>query len=246
MNNDCGVYRIKNVETGKLYIGSSKTIARRFYCHRWDLRRGSHHSPLLQRAWKKYGEAAFTFEIIVICSENNLLFYEQAAMDLYRAYDPAFGMNISSIAGRSCVEWTKERRAASSAQRMGKRVFDNPVARANLLAAVHRGDKHHMFGKSHSEDSRKRISKNRKGITAWNKGIPSLTKGVKRDPVARASIAAGVRSGKNAKLTMAKANEIRQRHLQNERVVSIAARYDVSKHVVYQIINNKAWQQEVA
>lgn len=54
-----GVYVLENVLNGKIYVGSSKNIARRIYEHFKDLKGGRHHSIHLQRAWNLYGETSF-------------------------------------------------------------------------------------------------------------------------------------------------------------------------------------------
>jgi group I intron endonuclease len=239
---DCGVYRITNTATGKVYIGSSATVSRRIYLHKWDLERGKHHSPLMQRAWSKYGSAAFTFEKVLVCAEQDLLLYEQILIDFYQAADPAFGMNIVPLAGRMCIEWTPERRAASSAARIGKPVFkDDPEKYARLLANVKRGPEHGMFGRKHSPESIAKFSASLKGRTPWNKGI-SAGKGEKRSEHGRANIAAGTRAGANAKLSMEKAREIRARHAAGGvSQVALAREYGVATTGICKVLANKSW-----
>lgn len=59
-----GVYIIRNLTNGKVYIGASANVERRWRNHENDLRRGVHHSSHLQRAWLKYGEDAFAFDVL--------------------------------------------------------------------------------------------------------------------------------------------------------------------------------------
>ncbi len=59
-----GVYRIKNIDDGKQYIGSSIRLGRRLIEHKSRLRHNSHGNEYLQRAWNKHGENAFEFEIL--------------------------------------------------------------------------------------------------------------------------------------------------------------------------------------
>jgi group I intron endonuclease len=67
-----GIYRIRCIVSGRSYIGSSNHINRRWAQHRSSLRKGSHHSAALQRAWNKYGESSFEFAIIELCSVAEL------------------------------------------------------------------------------------------------------------------------------------------------------------------------------
>ena len=66
----CGVYKITNLANGHKYIGSAKNVISRMTDHKRDLRKGVHANSRLQRAWDKYGEANFVFEVIEYCSEE--------------------------------------------------------------------------------------------------------------------------------------------------------------------------------
>ena len=61
-----GIYIIKNLANGKVYVGSSANISARWCKHRTALEAGTHHSVKLQRAWAKYGRDAFSFEVVAI------------------------------------------------------------------------------------------------------------------------------------------------------------------------------------
>lgn len=61
---DSGVYMIRNTINGHFYIGSSVDMRNRVLKHRNELRGGKHANPRLQKAWIKYGEDAFGFEIL--------------------------------------------------------------------------------------------------------------------------------------------------------------------------------------
>ncbi len=103
-----GVYQIRNIKNNKRYIGSSIDIDSRWYRHKKHLRKGVHHSILLQRAWDKDYEGAFVFEIleyVVQCDLSKsefrkpLLAREQYYKDLYKSYDRKYGYDICKIAG---------------------------------------------------------------------------------------------------------------------------------------------------
>lgn len=82
-----GVYQIRHLKSSKRYIGScahQRGLGRRWRIHQSDLRRGRHHNSKLQRAWKKYGEDAFIFEILLYCDAENCLMYEQMMLDHYQ------------------------------------------------------------------------------------------------------------------------------------------------------------------
>jgi group I intron endonuclease len=82
-----GIYKIKNKVTGKSYIGSSKQIEKRWEQHLQTLKKGIHHSILLQRAWNKYEESSFQFEVLEECEEDVLLEREQRYLNMKPEYN---------------------------------------------------------------------------------------------------------------------------------------------------------------
>jgi group I intron endonuclease len=76
------IYAIENIHNGKMYIGSTKNYVYRWRAHKTTLRKGAHHSFVLQKAWEKYGESSFVFKLLLICSKDTRYFYEQSLMKL--------------------------------------------------------------------------------------------------------------------------------------------------------------------
>lgn len=93
-----GIYKITCVPSGKAYIGSSVNVEKRWREHRHHLAKGKHHSPTLQRAWNKYGSAAFTWEVLERVGEHELLSREQHYLDYYQPFKSA-GFNHAPKAG---------------------------------------------------------------------------------------------------------------------------------------------------
>lgn len=79
--NASGIYKWINLVNGKIYIGSAVKFRKRKDLHLLNLRRGDHHSKYLQYAYNKYGEDKFKFEIIELCSKENLETREQYYLD---------------------------------------------------------------------------------------------------------------------------------------------------------------------
>lgn len=96
MLDSAGVYTITCSPTGAQYVGSAVCFRRRFRQHMSDLRLGTHKSTYMQRAWLKYGETAFTFDIALVCDKTQAVYFEQRVMD---AYKPVF--NTAKVAGSS-------------------------------------------------------------------------------------------------------------------------------------------------
>lgn len=65
-----GIYKIQNHISNKCYIGSSVDIYYRMKDHRQTLEKNKHCNIKLQRAWNKYGENAFEFEVIEVLDEH--------------------------------------------------------------------------------------------------------------------------------------------------------------------------------
>lgn len=76
-----GIYKITNINTDKMYIGSSKDIEYRCINHFSMLKNDAHHSIHLQRSYNKHGIDAFKFEIVEICDEKELINRENYYMN---------------------------------------------------------------------------------------------------------------------------------------------------------------------
>lgn len=76
------IYAITNKVNGKQYIGSTVNYKSRWHTHRSALRRGKHHSFIMQNAWNKYGEQSFDFKLLLVCDKNQRIFYEKSLMPL--------------------------------------------------------------------------------------------------------------------------------------------------------------------
>ena len=62
-----GIYKIENKVNGKVYVGQSIDIERRWYSHKTQLNGNRHGNVHLQNAWNKNGNNSFEFVIV----ENN-------------------------------------------------------------------------------------------------------------------------------------------------------------------------------
>lgn len=89
-----GIYKILNIISGKIYVGSALNILSRWRRHRTHANGNYHHSITFQRAWNKYGKEAFNIEILEYCDKDNLAEREQFWLDLLKPYDINIGYNI--------------------------------------------------------------------------------------------------------------------------------------------------------
>ena len=91
-----GIYKILNTINGHQYVGSAINLKKRKNDHWKGLAEGKHRNSHLQRAWNKYGEAAFEFRVIGTCPPEKLVMLEQEVMDHLK---PEY--NIAPVAGSS-------------------------------------------------------------------------------------------------------------------------------------------------
>jgi len=66
-----GIFQIRNIQTGKILLGSSTNLHGPLNKHRFMLSIGSHDNAVLQQDWNRFGADAFTFEILEIVKPND-------------------------------------------------------------------------------------------------------------------------------------------------------------------------------
>lgn len=117
-----GIYKITNVETKKFYIGSSNIVKRRAKEHHKKLISGTHSNPFFQNAFIKYGIENFIFEILELCSYEDLIVREQYWLDETKCYDSLIGYNICCKADspRDPSEATRKKMSESGKKRPPK------------------------------------------------------------------------------------------------------------------------------
>lgn len=122
-----GVYRITNLENGKIYIGGTvDKIKQRFAAHFSEARRGQHINPHFQSAWNKYGEENFLFEIVEIIFDKDKKYVnerEQWWIDFYESYKPELGYNINRKADRKTFTEEQKEYAARLKNPQGVLVY---------------------------------------------------------------------------------------------------------------------------
>lgn len=85
-----GIYEVRNNITDSTYIGSAINLDRRRSVHFSLLRKNLHPNIHLQRAWNKYGNDSFEFNILLFCRRDVLIFYEQRFLD---TITPAYNLS---------------------------------------------------------------------------------------------------------------------------------------------------------
>lgn len=168
--NEPGIYKCTCLSNGRIYIGQSINLQRRLSEHIYSLRCNRHRNSHLQNAWNKYGEESFVWEVVELCSVDNLNTQEQYWIEYYDSFNSGFnlttggegsgGFKVSnetkekqSIATKNT--WTTERRYEQRDRMLGS---NNPMSGkiGELNPAYgkdHSGEKNGMYGKHHTEEA---------------------------------------------------------------------------------------------
>lgn len=93
-----GIYQLRQLSTGRKYIGGSVDIRTRVLVHLRELRNQSHGNPRLQRAWNVSGENDFVIEILEIVADR-LLVNKREQFYLDTAIDFSTDFNIIKVSG---------------------------------------------------------------------------------------------------------------------------------------------------
>lgn len=149
-----GIYAIRNAASGKVYVGSALNIQRRWWQHQSRLKLGNHHSRKLQAAWNKHGPSSFSFEVLELVSDADVLIArEQHWIDSLEAHGPK-GYNMRPLAESSLgVIQSDETKAIRSALLTGRKLTEEHRKKIALS----------ITGRTLSESARKKISDALKG-----------------------------------------------------------------------------------
>lgn len=88
-----GIYKITNKQNGKVYVGKSTNVTRRWHEHVKHLLDGTHHSSKLQKDFEIFGVLNFTFEVITTCAKEDLDIEE--AIHIHKYDSIISGYNIA-------------------------------------------------------------------------------------------------------------------------------------------------------
>ena len=160
MDKASGIYKITCTPTQKYYYGSSEDIHKRWYFHKWALRRNEHDNRHLQFAWNKYGEATFQIEVVQLVPAAHLLEVETVYLNEHVGRAECFNLALDATApmrGRKHSEATKSRMTET---RIGKHRSEETCRK---IGEAQLGSNHHFFGKHLSEEHRRKIGEAGKG-----------------------------------------------------------------------------------
>jgi hypothetical protein len=93
--NTCGVYGIISNADGRIYVGGSADLGRRFSTHKYDLSKREHCNPHLQRLHDENPSSLEFFVIEEVQDNSQLRNREQFWMDFYKSYLIENGFNTN-------------------------------------------------------------------------------------------------------------------------------------------------------
>lgn len=188
------IYSITFVGSSRIYVGSAVNPRTRWQQHSHLLRKGRHHSVLLQRAWAKYGSESARFKIIEEVDDDNLLLVrEQHWMNanadrLYNRSPTA----ESRLGAKMSIEARRKISASliGNKRRLGKPF--PPEDRAKISAAVRTAIK----------DGRKIVAIRPENLAAFNAAVKAgIVPHPSRNPERDAAIVASHARTKSPKAT---------------------------------------------
>ena len=160
-----GIYKISNKTTGRMYIGSAVNLSTRFRDHLNSLKVKKHYNQHLQRTWNKYGESDFQFIVMLYCGSEDLLFYEQRAIDV----NIGNLFNMCMVAGSPLG--TNHTLAAKKKISISKTGVSLSIRHKENIAKSMIGKNQ---GQKYTDEQRRLNSEAHKGSIPWNKGLTGI------------------------------------------------------------------------
>lgn len=194
-----GIYVIRNMVTGKIYVGQSRDVISRVATHRARLNRGAHNNSYLQSSWVRHGMDAFEFEVVDECPPGELNAREEFFIETFDSCNPAKGYNQSKSAAGG-VKPTGERNKRISEALKGRKLTDEhrknmsrtqsaPDAVARKVA--------YMTGRPASPETREKIRQSKLGRKASEEDRRKMSdahKGIPFSPERKAKVSDTIRA----------------------------------------------------
>lgn len=199
-----GIYCIRCVPTGKVYVGQASRLRVRWNHHRRRLILGKHRNKPLQNAWNKYGPDAFDFEVLEEVEAERLTEREDHFINLLEAAHRDHGFNrcpaAESLLGIKHGPYARERVEAVAAKLRGRPGKPISEERKVWLSAL-------QLGRRHTAETREKCRAAKLGKKQSPEAIAKSAAsrcGMKPTPETRAKISAAQKGRINSPETRAK------------------------------------------
>jgi group I intron endonuclease len=156
MNKIIGIYKITS-PSGKVYIGESKDIFKRWYYYKKMHCVSQVH---LYNSFLKYGIESHKFEIIMECSLEDLKYFESCFQEIYRAVEKGLNLVYTKHYEKKQIrsEYTKKK-ARESMKNLYKNGYVNP-----MQGKTHSEETKEKMRKPKSEETKRRMSESKKKL----------------------------------------------------------------------------------
>ena len=123
-----GIYKITNKLNGKCYVGQSQNIFKRWSVH-GNKNNANNCSMVIAKAVTKYGVENFTFEILELCSKNELNDKEKYWISKFDTYSKGYN---STTGGDSPEESAFSKLKKDTVGMLYKQLLDNVIPMVEL------------------------------------------------------------------------------------------------------------------
>lgn len=134
------IYKLTNLEDGKVYVGQTNNLDIRKNRHFYDLKKNKHYNKFLQNSYNKYGKENFIFECIEIT--DNLDERELYWINKYGGINSELNYNLKDPLTGDYSDYLKVEIKKSMS-----------------------GENNPNYGNKWSEEQKEKLSKERKGLT---------------------------------------------------------------------------------
>ena len=181
------VYKITNKISGKLYIGQTvQKVSTRWIQHKCDAKTRKYHS-VLHRAMNKHGIENFEIKIIARCNSMEEMNHREAYyINTFNTlapngYNAAEGGKNHRLTDAQKIKLSKLKMGVKTGKTWNKGISPSYETRMKIKYAS-TGKRNGMYGKCHSEETKKKIAEKRKGTKSPAHVIENLA-AINRRPV---------------------------------------------------------------
>ena len=173
-----GIYKITCTVNGKIYVGSAINLYKRLQGHQWELRNNRHTNIYLQRAWNKYGESAFTFEVIELVMPWSRFDRENYWLKTLKPFDKNIGFNTCKTAGE--IPSQKGRLVSDETRAKMSRAAQNRGMQPEAIEAMRRAN----AGKKHTPEHIEKVAAVHRGKKIKPEQLEKMTEATSRNYIA--------------------------------------------------------------
>ena len=247
------IYSCFNTITGKHYVGQTKfTAFERFRGHLKESRMQKSHrkGSKFHSALRKYGKDAFNITVLTTCNtQDETDLAEQYWISYFNSTDDEFGYNtaIGGLTHFGPKNHSEETKAKMRAAKIGKKFTEEhkrKLSESNKGKHNHTKENHPLWGKKHSEDTRKKIADaNRiKSLGENNARWGAIVSDETRRKISEAN--------KGSKSSLAKLNEDKVLEIlmhslsysEKDTCDTFSKKFDVSQQLIKSVIRRKSWK----